>query len=72
VEALETVRLLAHELERAGLEAPVVTALAHLIDGSMRLDDWIEMVRAKQPPPARFRGPAPGGYGCGSGFAGGR
>ena len=57
VEALETVRLLAHALERAGLEAPVVTALAHLIDGSRPLDDWIEMVRAKQPPPARFRGP---------------
>jgi glycerol-3-phosphate dehydrogenase (NAD(P)+) len=57
VEALETVRLLAHALERARLEAPVVTALAHLIDGSMPLDDWIEMVRAKQPPPARFGRP---------------
>jgi glycerol-3-phosphate dehydrogenase (NAD(P)+) len=57
VEALETVRLLAHALERSGLEAPVVTALAHLIEGSMPLDDWIAMVRAKQPPPARFSGP---------------
>jgi glycerol-3-phosphate dehydrogenase (NAD(P)+) len=57
VEALETVRLLARAVERAGLEAPVVTALAHLIDGSMPLDDWIEMVRAKQPPPARFSRP---------------
>jgi glycerol-3-phosphate dehydrogenase len=39
------------------LEAPVVTALAHLIEGSMPLDDWIAMVRAKQPPPARFSRP---------------
>jgi glycerol-3-phosphate dehydrogenase (NAD(P)+) len=57
VEALETVRLLAHALERAGLDAPVVIALAQLIEGSMPLDDWIEMVRAKQPPPARFGRP---------------
>ena len=57
VEALETVRLLAHAVERAGLEAPVLTALAHLIEGSMPLEDWIAMVRAKQPPPARFSGP---------------
>jgi hypothetical protein len=34
-----------------------VTALAHLIEGSMPLDDWIAMVRAKQPPPARFSRP---------------
>jgi glycerol-3-phosphate dehydrogenase (NAD(P)+) len=57
VEALETVRLLSHALERARLEAPVVTALAHLIEGSMPLEDWIAMVRAKQPPPARFSRP---------------
>jgi glycerol-3-phosphate dehydrogenase (NAD(P)+) len=57
VEALDTVRLLAHAVERAGLEAPVITALAHLIEGTMPLDDWIAMVRAKQPPPARFRQP---------------
>jgi glycerol-3-phosphate dehydrogenase (NAD(P)+) len=56
VEALETVRLLARAAERSGLEAPVVTALANLIDGTMPLDDWIAMVRAKQPPPARFSG----------------
>jgi glycerol-3-phosphate dehydrogenase (NAD(P)+) len=58
VEALETVRLLARALRRAGLEAPVVTALADLIEGSMPLDDWVAMVRAKQPPPARFSRPA--------------
>jgi glycerol-3-phosphate dehydrogenase (NAD(P)+) len=57
VEALETVRLLAHAIERQQLEAPVVSALARLIEGSMPLDEWIAMVRAKQPPPARFRGP---------------
>jgi glycerol-3-phosphate dehydrogenase (NAD(P)+) len=57
VEALETVRLLARAIERAGLEAPVTAALAHLIDGSLPLDDWVELVRAKQPPPARFRRP---------------
>jgi glycerol-3-phosphate dehydrogenase (NAD(P)+) len=58
VEALETVRLLAHAIEGAGLEAPVTLALAHLIDGSMPLDDWIRLVRAKQPPPATFRRPS--------------
>jgi glycerol-3-phosphate dehydrogenase (NAD(P)+) len=58
VEALETVELLAKAIERAGLEAPVLTALAHLIDGSLPLDDWVELVRAKQPPPARFGRPA--------------
>ena len=55
VEALETVRLLARAIERAGLEAPVISALARLIEGEMPLDDWMAMVRAAQPPPARFR-----------------
>jgi glycerol-3-phosphate dehydrogenase (NAD(P)+) len=58
VEALETVRLLAQALERRGLETPVVQALAHLIDGSMPLEEWVALVRAKQPPPARFSKPA--------------
>ncbi|HEX6739102.1 MAG TPA: NAD(P)H-dependent glycerol-3-phosphate dehydrogenase, partial [Vicinamibacteria bacterium] len=58
VEALETVRLLAHAIERAGLEAPVVLALSRLIEGSMPLDDWVALVRAKQPPPARFSRPS--------------
>jgi glycerol-3-phosphate dehydrogenase (NAD(P)+) len=57
VEALETVELLARAIERAGLEAPVLSALAHLIDGSLPLDDWVALVRAKQPPPARFARP---------------
>jgi glycerol-3-phosphate dehydrogenase (NAD(P)+) len=57
VEALETVRLLSDAIERAGVEAPVTTALARLIDGSLPLDRWIELVRTKQPAPARFRRP---------------
>jgi len=57
VEALETVRLLARAIEREGLEAPVISALAHLIDGTMPLQDWIELVRAKQPAPAGFGRP---------------
>ena len=55
VEALETVRLLATAIERQGLDAPVCSALAALIEGELPLDDWVAMVRAKQPPPARFR-----------------
>ena len=54
MEALETVRLLARASERQRLEAPVISALAHLIEGSMPLDEWIALVRAKQPEPARF------------------
>jgi glycerol-3-phosphate dehydrogenase (NAD(P)+) len=57
VEALETVRLLARAIERGGLEAPVTSALAALIDGALPLDDWVSLVRAKQPPPARFGRP---------------
>ena len=57
VEALETVPLLARAMERAQLEAPVVSALSRLIDGTLPLDDWVELVRAKQPPPARFGRP---------------
>ena len=60
VEALETVRLLAEAIERAGLQAPVVSALAHLIEGTLPLDDWIkhgarQAARAgplPEPPPA--------------------
>ena len=68
VEALETVRLLAQASERQRLEAPVISALARLIEGTLPLDEWIAMVRAKQPAPARFARPsARGGRGCGSG-----
>src|ERR671935_1672276 len=56
VEALETVPLLARSIEQAGLEAPVTSALARLIEGSLPLDDWVRLVRAMQPR-ARFRRP---------------
>jgi len=55
-EALETVPLLARAIERAGVEAPVTSALAHLIEGSLPLEDWVALVRARQPEPARFGG----------------
>jgi len=58
VEALETVRLLAHAIERQRLDAPIISALAHLIEGSLPLDDWVALVRAKQPAPARFSRPS--------------
>ena len=41
VEALETVPVLAHAIERAGLEALVTSALARLIEGTrVRLTAW--------------------------------
>ena len=57
-EALETVSLLARAIEREGLDAPITSALAQLIEGELPLDRWVALVRAKQPPPARFRGGA--------------
>ena len=57
VEALETVPPAGPRDRARGLEAPVISALARLIEGTMPLDDWIALVRAKQPPPARFRRP---------------
>ena len=58
VEALETVPLLGHALERARVDAPVTGALARLIEGSLPLDEWVELVRAMQPPAARFGRPS--------------
>jgi glycerol-3-phosphate dehydrogenase (NAD(P)+) len=60
VEALESVPLLALALERAGVEAPVTSALGRLIAGELPLDDWVALVRATVPPPARWRRPQPG------------
>jgi glycerol-3-phosphate dehydrogenase (NAD(P)+) len=57
VEALESVPLLARALTRAGVEAPVSAALARLISGELPLDDWVALVRATVPPPARWRRP---------------
>jgi glycerol-3-phosphate dehydrogenase (NAD(P)+) len=60
VESLESVPLLAKALERAGVEAPVTSALGRLIAGELPLDDWVALVRATVPPPARWRRPQPG------------
>lgn len=56
VEALETVPLLARAIERAGVKAPVTSALARLIAGELPLEHWVALVRAAQPEPARFSG----------------
>ena len=56
VEALETVPLLARAIESAGVRAPVTSALARLIAGELPLEEWVRLVRAAQPEPARFRG----------------
>jgi glycerol-3-phosphate dehydrogenase (NAD(P)+) len=63
VEALESVPLLALALERAGAQdtaaagdpAPITTALGRLISGELPLQDWVALVRATVPPPARWR-----------------
>jgi glycerol-3-phosphate dehydrogenase (NAD(P)+) len=51
VEALETVPLLARAAERAGLEAPILIALAQLIDGTLPLEQWVARVRVSTPDP---------------------
>jgi glycerol-3-phosphate dehydrogenase (NAD(P)+) len=43
-----------------GRRAPVTTALGRLISGELPLDDWVALVRATVPPPARWRRPRPG------------
>ncbi|HEY7828953.1 MAG TPA: NAD(P)H-dependent glycerol-3-phosphate dehydrogenase [Solirubrobacteraceae bacterium] len=60
VEALQTVPLLAQALGDAGVQAPVTTALARLIAGELPLQEWVALVRATVPPPARWRRPKPG------------
>jgi glycerol-3-phosphate dehydrogenase (NAD(P)+) len=59
VEALETVPLLAKALAAADIEAPVTSALARLIDGSLPLEEWVAIVRTTIPPAARRRPPTP-------------
>jgi glycerol-3-phosphate dehydrogenase (NAD(P)+) len=61
VEALESVPLLAHALATASVDAPVTTALADLIEGTLPLDQWVAVVRATVPPPARWRPAVRGG-----------
>jgi glycerol-3-phosphate dehydrogenase (NAD(P)+) len=53
VEALETVPLLARAIEKAGISAPITSALARLIEGQLPLDDWVALVRVAQPDPER-------------------
>jgi glycerol-3-phosphate dehydrogenase (NAD(P)+) len=55
-EALETVSLLARACQSAQVDAPVISALSRLIEGTLPLDDWVALVRTKQPDPARFEG----------------
>jgi glycerol-3-phosphate dehydrogenase (NAD(P)+) len=55
IEAFESVPLLARALASNGIEAPVTTALAKLIQGALPLDEWIAVVRTTVPPPARWR-----------------
>jgi glycerol-3-phosphate dehydrogenase (NAD(P)+) len=56
VEALETVSLLARASNSAGVPAPVLSALASLIDGSLPLEEWVARVRTRQPATPRRRG----------------
>jgi len=61
VEALESAPLLGQALERAGVEAPVTSALGRLISGELPLAEWVALVRATVPPPALWRRrPQPG------------
>jgi glycerol-3-phosphate dehydrogenase (NAD(P)+) len=57
VESLESVPLLARALAGNGVEAPVNAALSRLIAGDLPLDEWVALVRATVPPPARWRRP---------------
>jgi glycerol-3-phosphate dehydrogenase (NAD(P)+) len=62
IEALESVPLLAKALTTAGIDAPVTKALSKLIRDELPLQDWIEVVRATVPPPARWRRPVRNGF----------
>jgi glycerol-3-phosphate dehydrogenase (NAD(P)+) len=55
VEALESVPLLAHALDAAGVSAPVTNALGRLISGELPLNEWVALVRATVPPAALWR-----------------
>lgn len=62
VESLESVPLLAHALESAGVDAPVTSGLAKLVSGELPLDRWVALVRTTVPPPARWRRPVRRGF----------
>jgi glycerol-3-phosphate dehydrogenase (NAD(P)+) len=59
IEAFETVPLLARAIEQAGIKAPITSALARLIDGTLPLEEWVGLVRVSRPEPVppvgRFR-----------------
>jgi glycerol-3-phosphate dehydrogenase (NAD(P)+) len=57
VESLESVRLLAQAVERAGFPAPVTGALSRLISGELPLEEWVALVRATVPARTGRRGP---------------
>jgi len=57
VESLDLVPLLAVALAASGVDAPITRALCRLIEGELPLDDWVALVRATVPPPARFGAP---------------
>ena len=56
IEAFQTVPLLDGALGDAGLPAPVTAALSGLIDGTLPLPEWIELVRTTTPIARRRRG----------------
>jgi len=58
VEALESVRLLAQAVERAGFPAPVTGGLSRLISGELPIEEWIALVRTTVPMRTGRRGPA--------------
>lgn len=60
IEALQTVPLLARALIEAGIEAPVTSALARLIEGELPLEEWVGVVRTTIPPAARRDKHVPG------------
>jgi glycerol-3-phosphate dehydrogenase (NAD(P)+) len=62
VEALDSVPLLATALAANNIDAPVTSALAHLISGELPLNEWMAVVRATVPPPARWRPPVRPGF----------
>ncbi len=53
VESLDLVPLLARALQGAGVDAPIISALAGLISGELPLEQWVEKVRTTTPTPAR-------------------
>jgi glycerol-3-phosphate dehydrogenase (NAD(P)+) len=56
------VPLLGGALERAGFGGPVTSALGRLISGELPLPEWVALVRATVPPPARWRRRPPPGF----------